>query len=94
MSFKRLLSLIFARKTQPDMALEDMKRRELADIQKAYARLFSSAEGKIVLSHLQATVFLKAYGADALDTQIRFAEGQRALVFQMMRHIEAGKGNT
>jgi len=47
-----------------------------------------------VLSHLQATVFLKAYGADALDTQIRFAEGQRALVFQMMRHIEAGKGNT
>ncbi|MDP7141801.1 MAG: hypothetical protein QF692_08235 [Alphaproteobacteria bacterium] len=73
------------------MAFPDMRRIALQDIQKSYARLFATEDGQAVLAHLQRTVFMRACGADCNDAQIRYAEGQRALLFQIMRHIEGGR---
>ncbi|MCB1556838.1 MAG: hypothetical protein KDJ15_05945 [Alphaproteobacteria bacterium] len=57
----------------------------------AYARLFSGEDGKKVLAHLQAMTFLRAFPAEADDSQLRYVEGQRALVATIMRMIEAGR---
>ncbi|MEC7029103.1 MAG: hypothetical protein VXW91_05475, partial [Pseudomonadota bacterium] len=66
---------------------------ERIELEKAYARLFGTDDGKLVLSHMQALAFMRAYGAESSDAQIRYAEGQRALVAQVMRFINAGRGN-
>ncbi|MCB9988623.1 MAG: hypothetical protein H6868_04715 [Rhodospirillales bacterium] len=56
----------------------------------AYARLFATADGQKVLAHLQASTFLRTHGAEASDDQLRFTEGQRALVTTILRMIDAG----
>ncbi len=68
-----------------------MPRGDKRAMEIAYARLFLSEDGQKVLAHLQAVTFLRAYGAEASDEQLRFVEGQRALVSQVLRMIEAGR---
>ncbi len=65
--------------------------KELREIEKAYARLFASHDGQLVLSHLQATTFDRALGATSTDEQLRYTEGQRALVATVMRLIDRGR---
>lgn len=84
---------LLSSKNKPVFEMPDMKTPERQDIEKAYARLFSSDDGRLVLSHMQALAFMRAYGAESSDAQIRYAEGQRALVAQIMRFINAGRGN-
>ncbi len=60
-------------------------------IEKAFARLFSTEDGRRVLAHLQGMALMRAYGNDATDAQLRHAEGQRALVINVMRLIAAGR---
>ncbi|MCB9996622.1 MAG: hypothetical protein H6869_09320 [Rhodospirillales bacterium] len=64
---------------------------EREQVEKAYARLFSTEDGKMVLGHLQSIAFMRAYGAESSDAQIRYAEGQRALVAQILRLVNAGR---
>jgi hypothetical protein len=66
---------------------------EKRDIEKAFARLFGSDDGRLVLGHLQSMAFMRAFGAESSDAQIRYAEGQRAFVAQMMRLVNAGREN-
>lgn len=80
-------------RNKPVFELPDISRIEKRDIEKAYARLFASDDGKQVLSHLQAMAFMRAYSAESTDEQIRYAEGQRALVANIMRLINAGRQN-
>lgn len=90
MPFRKL----FKRKTDPVFwtpaplsGLGDDRR----DIERAYARAFTSDDGKTVLGHLQNLTFARAYGADAPEGHLRYAEGQRALVGTILRLVSAGR---
>jgi hypothetical protein len=81
----------FLRKANVAFELPEPAGAERRDIEKCYARLFATADGRRVLAHLQGMAFARAFGADASDAQIRYAEGQRALVANILRLIGAGK---
>ena len=61
------------------------------DIERVFARLFSSDDGRKVLAHLQVMTFSRAYGPDASDQLLRYAEGQRALVANILRLVDRGR---
>ena len=84
---------LLASKNKSVFEVPDFRTAERIELEKAYARLFGTDDGKLVLSHMQALAFMRAYGAESSDAQIRYAEGQRALVAQIMRFINAGRGN-
>ena len=60
------------------------------DIEKYYARVFKSPDGKIVLSHLRQITIERVLGADASDALLRTIEGQRTLVHQIEQLIQRG----
>jgi hypothetical protein len=64
---------------------------EMREIEKSYARLFSTDDGRRVLAHLQVITFQRALGAATPDEQIRYAEGQRSLVAAILRLIDRGR---
>jgi hypothetical protein len=66
-------------------------KMDLRDIEKSFARVFASDDGKRVLSHLQAITFCRALGAESSDQSLRYAEGQRALVATILRMIDRGR---
>jgi hypothetical protein len=68
-----------------------LRQHDQRSVERAFARLFSTDDGKFVLNHLQGMVFLRTHGPDASDALIRYAEGQRALVGQMLKLIQAGR---
>ena len=61
------------------------------DIDRLFARCFSTDDGKKVLAHLQAMTFARAHGPDASDMHLRYVEGQRALVANIMRMVDRGR---
>lgn len=61
------------------------------DTERAFARLFTSEDGQRVLGHLQAMTFQRALGPDTSDQQLRYLEGQRALVASILRLIDKGR---
>lgn len=61
------------------------------DIERIFARCFATDDGRKVLAHLQTMTFSRAYGPDASDQQLRYAEGQRALMAQVLRLIDRGR---
>lgn len=67
-------------------------RVELREIEKSFARVFSSEDGKRVLAHLQAVTFQRALGAESSEQSLRYAEGQRALMAMVLRMIDRGRG--
>ncbi len=72
-------------------AVPDPGRMEMRDIERTYARLFSSDDGKRVLAHLQVMTFHRALGASSPDEQLRYIEGQRSLVATILRLIDRGR---
>ena len=85
--------LMNGRNRKPMFQMPDLSRMEKQEIERIYARLFSTDDGRQVLAHLQAMAFMRAYSAESSDEQIRYAEGQRALVANIMRLINAGRQN-
>jgi len=61
------------------------------DVERLFARVFFSDDGKKILAHLQVMTFSRAYGPDASDQQLRYAEGQRALVANILRLVDRGR---
>lgn len=61
------------------------------DIERVFARCFSTEDGKKVLAHLQVMTFSRAYGPDVSDNHLRYAEGQRALIASVLRLIDRGR---
>ncbi len=61
------------------------------DVERLFARVFSSEDGRKILAHLQVMTFSRAYGPDASDQQLRYAEGQRALVANILRLVDRGR---
>ena len=68
-----------------------MKRLEPREVELAYARLFATGDGVRVLSHLTSTTLMRSGGPEADDHALRFHDGQRALVVQMLRMVERGR---
>ncbi len=62
------------------------------DIEKSFARLFATDDGKAVLSHLSAVTFMRVAGMDSSDAVLRYQEGQRALLAMILRMIDRGRG--
>lgn len=87
----RFLTRLLTLQNKPTIELPDVTVREREDIARVFARVFASDDGKAVLNHLQRITFARALSADASDIQIRYAEGQRALVSQILRLITSGK---
>lgn len=91
MLHKILQKFLYRKKLSYDFSLPDLKRRDLTDVQKSYVRAFATTDGQEVLNHLQRTTFFRVLPSDSQDKDIRYIEGQRAVVAQIMRHIAAGK---
>lgn len=69
----------------------DPTRLEAQEIERAFARTFSSDDGRKVLAHLQAMTFHKALGPQTANEQLRYMEGQRAMVANILRLIDRGR---
>lgn len=69
-------------------------KTELRDVEKAFARLFSTDDGQKVLSHLQVITFQRALGAESPNEQLRYMEGQRSMVATILRLIDRGRHPT
>lgn len=90
--------LFFKEKRFSDVARDfdytaHISRLEQKDIERCFARVFSSEDGKKVLAWLQVMTFHRAANAGAPDEQLRFMEGQRNLVASILRLIDRGKQN-
>jgi hypothetical protein len=72
-------------------AQPELPKLEMREIEKSYARLFATDDGRRVLAHLQTITFQRALGAATPDEQIRYAEGQRSLVATILRLIDRGR---
>ncbi|MCB1563470.1 MAG: hypothetical protein KDJ75_07845 [Alphaproteobacteria bacterium] len=68
-----------------------MAKTEAREVEKAFARLFSSDDGRKVLAHLQVMTFQRALGPGTSDEQLRYLEGQRAMVASILRLIDRGR---
>ncbi len=65
-----------------------LEQREIA---RSFTRLFASEDGQKVLAHLQVITFHRALGPASEDAQLRYLEGQRALVATILRLIDKGR---
>lgn len=61
-------------------------------VARAYARLFDTDDGRLVMAHLQGQTLLRAVTPETPDSHIRFIEGQRALMHTILRFVAVGKG--
>lgn len=66
-------------------------KMEQRDVEHAFARLFSSDDGRKVLAWLQTMTFNRAQGANTTEEQLRYMEGQRAMVATILRLIDRGR---
>ena len=82
---------LFKPKSAPVFWMPEPLSGDRRDVEKAYARAFSDDNGRVVLGHLQNLTFARAYAADAPEGQLRYAEGQRALVGTILRLVNAGR---
>ncbi len=56
----------------------------MTDVERNFARCFTSPSGQAVIQYLRKITIERVLGADATDAQLRGIEAQRALV----HHIE------
>lgn len=69
----------------------DASKVEQREMEKIFARMFSSDEGKKALAYLQMITFCRALGPNSSDTELRHLEGQRAMVATILRLIDRGR---
>ncbi len=70
-----------------------ISRLEQKEIERSFARVFSTEEGKKVLAWLQVMTFQRVSGSSSTDDQLRYMEGQRSLVASVLRMVDRGKNN-
>ena len=91
--FKPILPPVDAREKGLIFAPYEASKLEAREIERLFARLFSSEDGQKVLSHLQAITFQRALGPGSADAQLRYVEGQRSLVATILRLIDRGRNS-
>lgn len=72
-------------------AQPEPSKLEMRELEKAFARLFSTDDGQRVLAHLQVLTFQRALGPGVADEQLRYIEGQRSMVATILRLIDRGR---
>ena len=82
---------LFKPRIEPVFWMPEPLSGDRRDVEKAYARAFSDDNGRVVLGHLQNLTFARAYAPDVPEGQLRYAEGQRALVGTILRLVNAGR---
>lgn len=79
---------------QSDFAIADhVSKLEQREIERCFARLFATDDGKKVLAWLQVITFQRAQGINSSDDQLRYTEGQRSLMASILRLIDRGRSN-
>lgn len=63
---------------------------ERDDLARSFARCFSGGDGVAVISHLRQTILDRRLGPRASDAELRFLEGQRSVVAQILSIIQRG----
>lgn len=90
--FKEIIRLISIKDMEDTVFYTALVRKsDNREMEKLFVRVFSSQDGKKVLAYLQLITFYRALNANAPDAEIRFAEGQRSLVANILRLIERGR---
>ena len=64
---------------------------ETKEMERCFARLFSSDDGQKALAYLQSMTFQRALSHSSSNDQLRYIEGQRALVANILRLIDRGR---
>ena len=59
----------------------------------AFARALSGDAGRVVLGHLRQMTIERTLGPNASDSELRWAEAQRALVHQIETLVLRGREN-
>lgn len=87
-----MLSL-FKQTNNGDLIYDALKtvKYDQRDIERTFARLFSTEDGRKVLGHLQVMSFHRTLSPASSDEQLRHAEGQRAMVASILRLIDRGR---
>lgn len=67
---------------------EDPAERELC---RAFARCFSSAEGRLVMEHLERSILTRRLSPGASDAELRHLEGQRYAVAHIATMAARGR---
>ena len=60
-------------------------------MERVFLRLFLTEDGKKALSYLQHMTFQRVLGATVPAEQLRYMEGQRAMVATILRLIERAR---
>ena len=66
----------------------------MTDIEKQYARTFSTCAGKQVLSHLRSITVERILGQNVTNDELRWWAGQCALFHQIENFIKRGNNPT
>lgn len=66
----------------------------MSEIEKQYARTFSSTSGKQVLAHLRQLTIERVIGPNVSDDELRWWAAQNALVHQIENIIKRGNNPT
>lgn len=61
------------------------------DAARVFARIFSGDDGKRAAAYLRSTVFARVSGPEAGEAQLRYLDGQRALLTTILNLAEQGK---
>ena len=79
--------------TTADLVYDAVERvkPDQRDVERTFARLFSTEDGKKVLSYLQVMGFHRAHAPECSNELLRYAEGQRAMVANILRLIDKGR---
>lgn len=64
---------------------------EKANVESCFTRCFATEDGRKVLAYLQSMTFDRALGPDASDNELRYMEGQRAMIASILRYIDRGR---
>ena len=64
------------------------------EIEKQYARTFSSPSGKQVLAHLKSITMDRVFGSNASNEDLRWWAAQNALVHRIENLIKKGNNPT
>lgn len=70
---------------------ELLTKSDQKTIERLFARLFTTEDGKKALAYLQNITFKRALGPDTSEYQLRYLEGQRSLVATILKIIERGR---
>ncbi len=89
--FRSLITRLRYRLKKIKCALPEPVRMEAKDLEKTFARLFATDDGKKVLGHLNGITFMRTAPPDAPDHMLRHLEGQRSLLTVIIRLIERGR---